>query len=125
MADEGQPKLRLEWIAADELADNPQNWRTHPAGQEQALRAAMAECGWAGACLYNERTGRLIDGHLRKKVAGSEPVPVLIGSWTEDQERLILATLDPLSAMAQTNAGRLDALLRQVQAADGELAGWQ
>jgi hypothetical protein len=115
------PPLRLEWKDPSELAANPGNWRSHPDGQRLALSAALKEVGWAGALLYNERTRRLIDGHLRKEVA-SGPVPVLVGSWTEDQERLILATLDPLAAAAEADGAALAALLASVQTEDEYLA---
>ena len=108
--------LRLAWMSPAELAENPANWRRHPELQLSALTDAIGEVGWAGACLYNEATGRLIDGHARRKVAldqGTERVPVLVGSWTEGQEKKILATLDPLAAMASADADRLDALLRE------------
>src|SRR5580693_2432771 len=95
-------KLRLEWLDAVELHDNPGNWRLHPYAQEAALRDAKHEVGWAGALLYNERTGHLIDGHLRKKIAKKgEKVPVLVGSWNAEEEAKILATLDPIGMMAQ------------------------
>jgi hypothetical protein len=98
------------------------NWRTHPEAQQQGLAAAIAEVGWAGALLYNERTKRLVDGHARKEqFAGKGLVPVLVGSWSEEQERIILATLDPLSAMAQANTPALDALLASIQLSDGAL----
>src|SRR5260370_41634912 len=92
------PALRLEWRSPAELAANPANWRRHPETQIAALTDVITEVGWAGACLYNERTGRLIDGHARQKIAlaqGTDKVPVLIGDWTEEQEAKILATLDP------------------------------
>lgn len=54
--------LRLEWRSPAELAENPRNWRQHPDSQMGALSSVLAEVGWAGACLFNERTGRLIDG---------------------------------------------------------------
>ncbi len=114
---ERKPTLRLEWRSPAELADNPRNWRTHPPEQEAALQGAMTEVGWAGACLYNERTGRLIDGHLRRKVAqtqGSAAVPVLIGSWSEEDEAKILATLDPLAGMAGADAVVFDDLLKGI-----------
>jgi DNA modification methylase len=113
--------LRLEWMDPADLRANPANWRTHPPGQRLALSAAMKEVGWAGALLYNERTKRLIDGHLRKEVAPG-PVPVLVGSWTEDQERLILATLDPLAAAAEADGAALAALLASVKTDDEHLA---
>lgn len=115
------PPLRLEWRSPAELAENPANWRRHPEGQVKALAGCLDEVGWAGACLFNERTGRLIDGHARKKVAserGDERIPVLVGSWTEEQERLILATLDPLAAMAQADGGALAELLKGVHTDD-------
>ena len=37
---------------------------------------------------------------------------------SEEEERLILATIDPLSAMAVTDAGALDALLSSVQSGE-------
>src|SRR5207245_1006504 len=47
--------------------------------------------------------------------AGKDKVPVLVGSWDEDQEKLILATLDPLSALAEADAETLTALLADVE----------
>ena len=114
---ESLPPLRLEWRSPAELAENPRNWRHHPEAQLTALADAIAEVGWAGACLYNERTGRLIDGHGRKKIAlkqGCQKVPVLIGSWDEATEAKILATLDPLGTLAEADFAKLDALLREV-----------
>ncbi len=107
--------LRLEWRSADELAENPANWRSHPPAQVKALKGVLADVGWAGALLYNSQTNRLIDGHLRKEVFKGQQVPVLVGSWTEAQEREILATYDPLSAMAQPDTDALIALLAQVE----------
>lgn len=109
-----EQKLRLEYVRAGDLAENPANWRLHPEGQKTALAAVLAdpEVGWAGAMLYNERTKRLIDGHARKAVTDPEAlVPVLIGSWSEEAERKILATLDPLAAMAEVDSVALASLL--------------
>ncbi len=129
------PPLRLEWLDPKELADNPANWRGHPLEQMRALKDILAEVGWAGALLYNERTKRLIDGHARKKVVKDGKVPVLIGSWTEDQERKILLTLDPIAAMAEGDKGAIEKLLAQVQFSSQSIgpllekiageAGWQ
>ena len=117
--------LRLAWMSPEQLAENPANWRTHPEAQKTALDGALREIGWAGACLWNERTKRLIDGHLRRKVAyeqGTEKIPVLIGDWSEADEKKIIATLDPLSAMAEASVPALDALLREVSIESGPLA---
>lgn len=118
--------LRLEYRTPEELADNPANWRKHPAAQTEALAGAIREVGWAGACLFNERTGRLIDGHARKHLPAELLVdgklPVLIGDWSEAEEAKILVTLDPLAALAQADAAKLDALLREIQTGDEALA---
>lgn len=119
------PPLRLEWRSPDELAENPRNWRNHPEAQEAALSGTLSEVGWAGACLYNEATGRLIDGHLRRKVAqakGRDKVPVLVGSWTEAQEAKILASLDPLAGLAEPDPVKLKELLDLVETSSQALA---
>lgn len=111
------PPLRLEYRTPQELNENPRNWRTHPPEQVSALTDTIASVGWAGAILLNERTGMMVDGHARKKVAierGDKTVPVLIGNWTEEQERLILATFDPIAAMAAKDADAFDAILREL-----------
>ena len=114
--------LRLEYLDPSELADNGKNYRRHPAHQITALKGVLSEVGWAGALLYNETTQHLIDGHARKQVTPSgERVPVLIGSWSEAEEALILATLDPLAAMAEADAEVLAALLREVSTNDTAL----
>jgi len=118
--------LRLEWLMPDSLDPNPLNWRKHPPQQTNAMDALLFGedgVGWAGVLLYNEETGRLIDGHLRQELAlkRNDPVPVLIGSWTEAQEKKILATFDPIAGMAQTDKEALDALLRDVEASDPDV----
>ena len=81
----------------------------------KALPEVIQEVGWAGALLYNERTQRLIDGHARKELfEGKGKVPVLIGSWDEATEKKILATLDPLGAMAEANQAALAALHAEI-----------
>ena len=111
-----QLPLRLEYWVPDKLSDNPLNWRKHPEKQLKALKDVLADVGWAGALLFNERTNRLIDGHARKKISKSqEKVPVLIGSWSEEQEKKILATLDPLASLAEADHDVLLMLLQGVQ----------
>lgn len=113
----GDMPLRLEWRSPAELTENPSNWRAHPEAQMTALGDVLGKVGWAGACLWNASSGRLIDGHARRKLAisrGDERIPVLVGSWTKEEERLILATLDPLAAMADTNEAVYRDLLTSV-----------
>jgi len=114
-----KPPLRLQWIEAGSLTENPLNWRRHSQEQLQSLRELLddPQVGWAGACLFNERTGRLIDGHARREVVDPKtPVPVLVGDWSEEAEAKILATLDPVGAMATGDAAAYQALIARVQA---------
>lgn len=110
--------LMLRWIPAGSLKENPANWRRHPPEQMDAIREAIndPEIGWAGVLLFNERTGRLIDGHARREaVAADTLVPVICGRWSEAGERKILATLDPLAGMAMPDSDALTRLLEQVE----------
>jgi hypothetical protein len=107
----------LRRVPASQLQPNPLNWRTHPRRQQDALRGILAEVGYADALLARETpTGglMLIDGHLRAETTPDALVPVLILDVDEAEAAKILATLDPLTAMAQADAGRLDRLLREV-----------
>ncbi len=111
--------LRLEWIEAGSLCENPANWRRHSPEQLQSIKDLLQDpdVGWAGACLYNERTQRLIDGHARKTVADpATPIPVLVGNWSEEAEQKILATLDPVGAMAQGDPTVYAALVESITA---------
>lgn len=107
----------LRHVPASELRPNPKNWRTHPKAQQDALRGILAEVGMADACLARELDDgslMLIDGHLRAETIGEEIVPVLILDVDEAEADKILATLDPLAAMASSDAVKLDELLRKV-----------
>ena len=101
--------------AADLMA-NPKNWRKHPKAQEQALGGVLDEVGYVQQVIKNVRTGVLIDGHLRVEMASKrrETVPVLYVDLNQEEEDLILATLDPIGAMAATSTERLEALMAEL-----------
>jgi hypothetical protein len=120
-------QLRLEWLDPKNLKPNPMNYRMHPEQQKKILAAVIGEVGWAGALLYNEKTGNLIDGHARQEEAierGESSVPVLIGSWDEPDERKILATLDPISEMAQRSDDAYRELLGSLNVENDDLTAW-
>lgn len=107
----------LRRVPASELLPNPKNWRTHPKAQQDALRGVLAEVGMADAVLARELPDgslMLIDGHLRAETAADAKVPVLILDVNEAEADKLLATLDPLAAMAESDAAKLDELLRNV-----------
>ncbi len=92
-------------IKASELLKNPRNWRRHPPSQRRALEGVLQEVGYADALLARETPDglELIDGHLRAETTPDMEVPVLILDLTEEEANLVLATLDPLAAMATTD----------------------
>lgn len=107
----------LRRVPADSLRPNPKNWRTHPEAQANALRGALAEVGWAEAVVAREMpdgTLMLIDGHLRAETVGSATIPVLVVDVTEAEADKLLATLDPLAALAGVDDERLRDLLATV-----------
>ncbi|RMG90923.1 MAG: hypothetical protein D6706_18725 [Chloroflexi bacterium] len=111
-------------VAPDQLLANPNNWRVHPRYQQEALQGALNEVGWVDDVIVNRVTGHVVDGHLRVALAlrNDEPaVPVKYVELTEEEEKLVLATLDPITAMATTDTEKLDALLHEVSTGEQAL----
>lgn len=99
------------------LLPNEKNWRGHPKAQAAALDAALDEVGWVQQVIVNRTTGKLVDGHLRVERAiarGERSVPFLEIELTPEEELLILATLDPIGAMATANKEVLAGLISEV-----------
>ncbi|MBM4022154.1 MAG: hypothetical protein FJ284_07925 [Planctomycetes bacterium] len=115
----------LRRVPASDLLPNPKNWRTHPESQKNALRGVLSEVGMADACLARELPDgslMLIDGHLRAETVADAKVPVLILDVTEAEADKILATLDPLAAMAEKDAEQLASLLSNLKEQNDNLA---
>ena len=108
----------LRRVPAAQLRPNPRNWRTHPTAQRDAIRGLLAEVGFAGAALARELPDGsllLIDGHARaEEVSGDTPVPVLVLDVTAEEADKLLATYDPLGALAGVDDARLQSLLAEV-----------
>lgn len=106
-----------EQPAAQFLA-NPLNFRIHPKAQRSAIVGVMEEVGWVQSVVVNKTTGHVLDGHARieeaMKLGDETPVPFIEVELTEDEEAKILATLDPIGAMAAVDKAQLDALLHEV-----------
>ncbi len=119
--------------APDQLLANPANWRLHPKAQQDALAGALDQVGWVQQVLVNQRSGFVVDGHARVALAisrGELTVPVLYVDLDPDEEALVLATLDPIGAMAGRDDEKLQALLAGIAVDDagllallGDLAG--
>ena len=110
---------------ADAIA-NPLNFRTHPAHQSQALAASLDSVGWVQQVVLNTTTGNLIDGHLRVALAeqrGESELPCLFVELSDEEERLVLASLDPIAAMAGADRQKLGELLASIQSDDEAVLG--
>jgi DNA modification methylase len=107
------------------LLPNPLNWRTHPRAQLQALDGVLAEIGWVDEILVNRKTGHVVNGHARIALAierHEATVPVTFVELSADEERLVLATFDPLGSMATTNLAQLEELLAAATPSDERVA---
>ncbi len=105
-------------VPAGELVPNEKNWRRHPPEQAAALRGLLSEVGIADALIAREDAdGRLVllDGHLRAGLDPEQTVPVLVLDVTEEEGDKILATLDPLAAMAETDEEAFRALAEAIE----------
>jgi DNA modification methylase len=102
-------------VDPETLLANPNNWRIHSGGQQEALEGVLDTVGWVDDVIVNQRTGFVVDGHLRVSLAlrhGMTAVPVKYVDLTEAEEALVLATLDPIGAMAKTDSDKLAELLK-------------
>jgi hypothetical protein len=105
----------------DSILFNPANWRIHPARQQDAVKEALLKVGWVTPVIVNLRTSELwpagdrnvktlVDGHMRVTLAArqNEPtVPVTYVDLTPEEEDYVLATLDPLGALAATDKDKM------------------
>ncbi len=107
----------LRRVKASELVPNPKNYRTHPKAQSDAMRAALEEIGYADVLIARELPDgklELLDGHLRREITPDEKVPVIILDVDEAEADKLLATLDPLTAMATVDDGKLAELAASI-----------
>jgi DNA modification methylase len=111
-------------VPPEELTAHPDNWRVHGAVQTAALASVLGEVGLVQGVIVNKTTGHLLDGHLRVELAkaeGQPTVPVVFVELSEEEERVVLASLDPIAAMATADRTKLSELLAGIENPD--LAG--
>ena len=82
----------------------------------------MRRVGYADALIARETADglELIDGHLRAGLDPEQQVPVLVTDLDEHEAATVLATLDPLAGMAETDDDALTALLDEIIAEGDE-----
>lgn len=107
--------------AASQFMANPLNWRIHPKAQREALTGVLSEVGWVQSVIVNRTTGNVVDGHARieeaLKLGDETPVPFVEVELSEEEEKQVLLTLDPISAMAAADKANLESLLQDVSTA--------
>ena len=89
------------------------------------MASVLGEVGWVQQLVVNRTSGNLIDGHLRLELAlarGESSIPVVYVELSDAEEALILATLDPLAAMAETDQTKLLEQLAGVTISQADLA---
>lgn len=104
---------------ASEFVANPDNFREHPKAQKMAVTASLDENGWVLPVCQNVRTGHLLDGHERIEQAlenGNASVPYVLVDVAEEDEGKIIASLDPIAAMAKINKEKLEHVLENARA---------
>jgi len=116
-------------VRAGDLVPHPNNWRRHPPNQRRALEDSLAELGDIRSLLgYRLPDGRvqLIDGHLRRDLDPDRMVTVELVDLSEEEAAKALLTLDPLAALAETDARAVLALAAPLQTESQALRGlWQ
>ena len=115
----------LRRVRAGDLRPHPKNWRTHPEEQQNALRGILAEVGYVDALIVRELPDgslQIVDGHLRAETTPDALVPVLIVDLDDKEADKVLATFDPLGAMAEPDEEQLAALLKGIETDSEALA---
>ena len=115
----------LVYIKASDLRENPANWRRHPEQQKAAMSSAMGRVGIVAPLMGRKMPDgkiELLDGHMRAEISGDAIVPVVLTDLDDDEAKEVLATLDPLTLMAETDSDALRELLGDMDL-DDEMQG--
>jgi hypothetical protein len=111
-------------VCAGDLVPHPLQFRLHPDAQRDTLTASLREIGFARSLLgYRLPDGRiqLIDGHLRRSIDPNMQVTVELLDVNADEARKLLLTIDPLSALAETDTETAAELARTVASDEAAL----
>jgi len=106
-------------VKASSLIPNPRNWRIHSPEQEGVMREIIDRLGgMAGSvhAYYSKRYGglTLIDGHMRRELAGNGEIDVEVLDVNDEEADLLLATFDPVSDMATRDDAMLQSVLDSI-----------
>lgn len=128
--DKAQRRLTPHWrsrivgharVDPRKLKANPNNWRVHPEIQTRAMRDALDQLGVLSPIIVNKRSGRVVDGHMRRELAidnDEEAVDVTYVELTEDEENLALSIMNPMGELGAVDPEKLGDLLSRVSRGD-------
>lgn len=107
------------------LKAHERNARVHPTGQRDALAESLGRVGWLSPVVVNRTTGNILDGHLRVEDAAARgaTVPVVYVEVAADDEAFVLATFDPIAALAEWDNALLAGLVDSAAVESTALAG--
>lgn len=86
-----------------QLLGHPLNARIHPLAQQKAVTSLLDTVGWVAEVIVNQRTGFIVDGHLRvaEAISADEAtVPCAYVDLSDEEERLVVAFYDGTGSMA-------------------------
>ena len=99
-------------VDPNSLIPHEVNWREHPESQKQVFDGVLKEVGFAQSVTVSKRTGKILDGHMRVQMAveqGWPAIPVEYVDVDEREEAAIIATMNPMAALAERNRERIEA----------------
>lgn len=114
----------LVHLTGEQVQPSPHNFRTHNAEQKSALRASMERLGVIAAGIVRQLPDgsyQAVDGHLRGAENQTEKLPWLLVDLNEEEAKEAILMLDPISAMAGTDAKVLDSVLQSIDINDETL----
>jgi hypothetical protein len=98
--------MRLEHLDPKTLKPHPMNPRSHPSRQRRALGDIMDAVGMIKPIIFNERTGRIIDGHMRVEEfleRNADSIPAIVVDLPEEEESQALYWLDRIGELREIN----------------------
>ena len=108
----------LRMVRAGDLVPHPLNWRLHTEQQRTFMSMLLTRIGYTGALMGRDMadgTVQLIDGHLRAELTSDSMVPVIIVELSDQETLEVLATLDPLSTLADYDQEAINALVEGLE----------